>query len=31
MAELMEARKLMAQHEAVPTIRTFLIKMLEEG
>ena len=31
MAELMEAQKLMAQHEAMPTIRTFLIKMLEDG
>ena len=29
MAKLMEAQQLMTQHEAVPTIRTFLIKMLE--
>ena len=31
MAKLMEDQKLMTQQEAVPTIRTFLIKMLEGG
>ena len=31
MAKLMEDQQLMTQHEAVPTIRSFLIKMLDDS